>query len=110
MVSSDVPEAYQAVPATRVDQVRVVWVVLAGENFVSVGRFKQLMADLLNFGHSCFIVDLDVGLRTSYAEVLKIISIVNCVKTIFFVKAEMFNRVSQILSPADNRTIKTSPK
>ena len=91
MVSSDVPEAYQAVPATRVDQIRVVWVVLAGENFVSVGRFKQLMADLLNFGHSCFIVELDVGLRAGYAEFAIVVRTVNGVIAVFFVKAEVLN-------------------
>ena len=67
-----------------------------------MGRFEQPMTDLLNFGHSCFIVDLDVGLRASHAELSKVIMTVNSVKTIFFVKAEVLNRVSLICSPADN--------
>ena len=68
MVGSDVPEAHQAVPPARVHQVRVVRIELAGEDFVGVGRFQQLMANLLDSGHSCLIVELEVGLRAGDAE------------------------------------------
>ena len=77
-------------------------VELAGEDFVIVGRFQQLVADLLNFGHSCFIVELDVGLRAGHAELSIVVRTVNGVIAIFFVKAEVLNRVSAICSPADN--------
>ena len=62
MTGSDVPEAHQAIPAARVEHVRVVWVELAGENLVGVGRLEQSMANLLNLLHPCLIVDLDVWL------------------------------------------------
>ena len=77
-------------------------VELAGEDFVGVGRFQQFVTNLLNFGHSCFIVELDVGLRASHAELFVVVRTVNCVKTVFFVEAEVLNRVSVICSPAYN--------
>ena len=96
MTSSEVPEAHQAIPATRVDQVRVVRIELAREDFVGVGRLQVPMADLLHLGHSCFVVDLDVGLRAGDTELTKVFRKVDGVKTVFFVQTDVLDRVSHI--------------
>ena len=72
MIRSDVPEAHLAVPATRVNHVRSLWVELAGEDLVAMSRLQDPVADLLNLSHSYLVIDFDVGFRTSDTEATKV--------------------------------------
>ena len=72
MIGSDVPEANLAVPASRVDHVGSLWVELAGEDLVAMGRLKDPIADLLNLSHSYLVVYLDIRLRASDTEATKV--------------------------------------
>jgi len=106
LISSDVPEAYLSVSASWVDHVIVVSVKFAGGDFVGVGGFQHLIANLLNKSHSFLIVDFDVGLRTSDTEFPKLVGAVDSVVWIFFIQVDVLNRICQSFVPTNNWTVK----
>lgn len=79
----------------------------AREDLVCVSR-RYTIANLLNFLHPIFIIDLYVGLRAGNNKAAGIARVINSMVLLFVVEHDTLDRVALVGSPTDNATVEAS--
>lgn len=71
-----------------------MWVELAGKDLVGMALIDESVTNLLYAGHTVFVIDLDIGLRSCNTKASPISSIVNCVELVIRVEHDVLYAVT----------------